>query len=255
MSSSTGCSERPILIEVNGVELPFFLHVPSVQEESPVVIMFHGFTGNKIENARLFVNLSRALCERGIGSVRFDFRGHGEGPGSFEDFDIEQAISDAKAVVEKASKFKEFNESGMGILGLSMGGQIAIRVAHDINRIKAAALLSPAIDFSGIRRRLAEGSKDGYVYWDSMRMRVDKLTKIAEYNAMEIAGDLRVPLLIVHSKDDAAVPYSQSVNFYQRLKVSDKRLILLEEGDHVFSKFEVRANVIKEVVDWFSARL
>ncbi len=43
-------------------------------------------------------------------------------------------------------------------------------------------------------------------------------------------------ILIIHSKDDSVVPYTQSVEFHNRVKC-EKKLVLLEEGGHVFNTY------------------
>lgn len=49
------------------------MHVPDgTHGKAPMVVMFHGFTGNKVESHFIFVKLSRELEKVGIGSFRFE---------------------------------------------------------------------------------------------------------------------------------------------------------------------------------------
>lgn len=58
------------------------LHVPGdANGKLPIVCIYHGFTGNKMEPHFIFIKLSRLLEKKGIASVRFDFGGSGEGDG------------------------------------------------------------------------------------------------------------------------------------------------------------------------------
>ncbi|KLU63127.1 hypothetical protein CEB3_c04770 [Peptococcaceae bacterium CEB3] len=51
-------------------------------EEIPAVILFHGFTGTKLEPHRLLLKISHALEKLGFASFRFDFLGSGESDGA-----------------------------------------------------------------------------------------------------------------------------------------------------------------------------
>jgi len=71
------CLEEPHVFESHGYSLSAYLHIPQTERIPPIVILFHGFTGNKIESGRLYVDLSRELCKEGVAVMRFDYRGHG----------------------------------------------------------------------------------------------------------------------------------------------------------------------------------
>ncbi|MCQ6268732.1 alpha/beta hydrolase [Fictibacillus sp. WQ 8-8] len=77
--------ENLIAIEVNGLTLRGMSHKPKVNNLSkyPIVIIFHGFTGSRVDGNFLFVRFARELSRQGIGCVRFDFSGSGESDGSF----------------------------------------------------------------------------------------------------------------------------------------------------------------------------
>ena len=55
----------------------------------PGVVLFHGFTGDRMESHWLFVKCSRALARAGIASLRFDFYGSGESEGEFSEVTLQ----------------------------------------------------------------------------------------------------------------------------------------------------------------------
>src|SRR3972149_4115310 len=82
-----------------------------------ILIMAHGFSSNK--NTKNFVKLSEMLRTKGISSFRFDFWGHGESDGKFENITISEAVDD----ILNAIKFvKELGYKNIGLLGSSFGG-------------------------------------------------------------------------------------------------------------------------------------
>lgn len=89
-----------------------------------------------------------------------------------------------------------------------------------------------------------------YIYiFGSFRTRVDALEDMGKYNAIELADEISIPMLIIHAKDDQVVPYTQSTEFFEKLKIQDKKLILLDEGGHVFSIYISKTRVITEIVN------
>src|SRR5271155_5466123 len=73
-------------------------HLAAVLHRAPgkrLVILCHGFTGNKIESGRLFVQTARALQQAGISALRFDFMGSGDSSGEFNQMTPDTQIQDA----------------------------------------------------------------------------------------------------------------------------------------------------------------
>ena len=72
-------------VEIDGDhgKLSAVVQTPDGKKNFPLVIICHGFTGNK--NSDLLKNLAYGLENRGIASIRFDFNGHGDSEGNFQD--------------------------------------------------------------------------------------------------------------------------------------------------------------------------
>lgn len=70
--------EIPVVFGKEGHRLVGILHSVDDGERKPGVVLFHGFTGNKIEPHRLFVKIARKLASIGINVLRFDFYGSGD---------------------------------------------------------------------------------------------------------------------------------------------------------------------------------
>jgi len=243
------CVERPVTFLSSDYELMGVVHIPSTGFNSSI-IMLHGFTGNRVEAGRLFVDLARALCSIGVSVLRFDFRGHGDSPLSFEDFRLDYALEDAENAVEYVEA--TLKPRRIGLLGLSMGGHIAVKTAYRLgDRVSSLVLLAPAIDFGKIMEEVVKGIPvvgDTYILGPH-RLRREGVESIIRSNAMSLAEGIKSPTLIIHAKNDEAVPYTQSVEFYNKLRV-EKKLTLLDEGGHVFTTYASRSRVIEEVSEW-----
>ncbi|MFP3310674.1 MAG: alpha/beta fold hydrolase [Caldivirga sp.] len=250
------CVEVPSMINLGDGWIFSIIDRPNEPGKYPVVIMFHGFTGTHIESGRLYVDIARELCGNGMATVRFDYRNHGDSSGPFEDFSIDNALEDAAFMVKYALGLEFVNSSRVAFLGLSMGGHITLKTYERMSTVpKALVLLSPAIDFSGLGRVASQGARGDYVYFGPYRLRLSNVLRLANSNAMGVAELVNVPILIIHSKDDQAVPYQQSVEFHSRVKYSDKTLMLLDKSGHTFDDYEVRVNVINTIVKWLGDKL
>jgi len=122
-------------------------HIPekSLDEKVPAVILFHGFTGTKLEPHRLFLKISRALEKQGIASFRFDFLGSGESDGDFEEMTVSKEIEEAHAIVDFVKRDGRIDPSRIYLLGLSMGGLVASVVAGERpNDVAKLILMAPA---------------------------------------------------------------------------------------------------------------
>ena len=111
--------EKPVVFENEGQQIVGMLHAPDGAEGlSPAVVMFHGFTGTKVEPHRLFVKTARRLAEEGFYVLRFDFRGSGDSEGEFREMTLEGEISDAKASLDFILSQPGVDRGRIGVIGL-----------------------------------------------------------------------------------------------------------------------------------------
>jgi exosortase A-associated hydrolase 1 len=76
--------EEPIQFTCKGKRLYGILHLPEREAPSQdVVIMVTGGPQTRYGSHRLYVQLARFLCERGIAVFRFDYEGMGDSEGEF----------------------------------------------------------------------------------------------------------------------------------------------------------------------------
>ena len=75
------------------------------KQPSKVVIMCHGISSHKQEYLDMFAHLSEMLTKCDIGSIRFDYRGHGESSGNSLDFSVISQIIRSGAYSSKKSAF------------------------------------------------------------------------------------------------------------------------------------------------------
>ena len=79
---TASAQSQDISIDGDHGKLSAILQTPAAQKKYPLVIICHGFTGNKY--SLLLKSLANDLEAAGIASIRFDFNGHGKSEATFK---------------------------------------------------------------------------------------------------------------------------------------------------------------------------
>jgi hypothetical protein len=246
------------------------LHLPAGSPPKagwPSVLMCHGFTGQRLEAHFLFVKTSRALAEKGLASLRFDFRGSGESSGRFRDMSVLTEVADALAAWEYLGRLPGLNPGRRALLGLSFGGAVAALLAGGLaalGRPPAGCVLWSAVGdlaelwkarIAGLARR-GRGrlrlplERDGHQL--GRRFFAD-LARVPR--PVEALGASGVPALIVQGTADDAVPVAHARAFAAACGRRRATLRILAGYDHTFARTDRERRVIALTARWLGAKL
>lgn len=201
-------------VEIKGTlgrTLRGYLDLP--QDSSHLVVMFHGYTGNKTEHNGFFRTLSRQLSEKNIASLRMDYGCNGESDGEFVDFHFDEAIKDAKLMLDYAYSLTDITE--VSVLGFSMGGAIAAIVCN-YKPIKKLLLWSPAADFSkNLRRKyeLAPKMENGNVYSPAFELTLALVESTEKFDFYAEADKFNNQVLIIQGRKDKSVDFLKAMEY------------------------------------------
>ena len=98
--------ETDLSFFVKGKKVVGTLSLPDSDTKAPVVLLIHGFTGNRHESVSKsapkgkFALLASKLSEVGIASLRIDMRGSGQSAGSLENITAFTELEDAIAACD-----------------------------------------------------------------------------------------------------------------------------------------------------------
>lgn len=111
--------------------------IDGADEKAPVVVLCHGFTDRM--GTEPLESVARALLERGFQVVQFDFNGHGESGGTFEEMTVSNEVLDTLAVLERYAERRKV------LVGHSQGGVVAALAAARATpgTVEALVLLAP----------------------------------------------------------------------------------------------------------------
>jgi len=240
------------------------LHIPE-GTPAPAAIFCHGFTGNRVESHRLFVHAARELCNRGFVTLRFDFRGSGESEGLFESMTISEEMSDLVTALRWLHDRKEILKDRIGIVGLSLGGVVAILTAADDERIKAVCAWSTPAELGGLENTARSIFGESRIevlmerrYFDlpsgdriGRGFLMDALTHDISRSVARISPR---PFLIVHGTNDQTIPVSHAEKLFDSAK-EPKEKFLVEDADHTFNRWDWQWKVINRTAEWFEEKL
>ena len=225
-----------------------------------IAVLCHGFLSGK--NSTTNKTLTRNLTTRGIATFRFDFFGHGDSDGPFEEITTTLAMHQTEAALDLLTA-RGYDR--IGLVGSSFGGLVAILTAARRSDIDCLALKCPVVDFAE-ELRVTLGP-DELPLWqstgaipnvlggaDRVRLRYDFYEDCLRQIAYEPAERITVPTLIVQGERDECVPLHQSRRLYDALR-GPKRLILLPDADHQFTRAEDFHQMTTLISDWLVSHL
>ena len=147
----TGLTARPALADdvtvrtPDGVALKGVWHAPA--QQAPAVLLVHSYLRSHTD----WDVAAAQLQEAGFGVLAIDLRGHGMSPGTLPSDSLQPLVVDVKAALAWMRAEPTVNASKLGVAGLSMGTTLALLAAGSDTSVKSVALVSPAMEFRGLR--------------------------------------------------------------------------------------------------------
>ncbi len=208
------------------------------------VILCHGLTGPG-KSGEIFDDLALALIRAGYASFRFDFRGHGESGGGYNDVTLSGEERDLEAAVGflKTSGYANF-----GIVAASFGaGPACLFLRENQKAAKAIVFWNPVLEYRWLF--------DSGTPWAKSNFGADAMVKMQHAGFLEIGKSklkigqgyvnemnwlkplehmqaLTLPVLFVHGDNDEIIPHDQSVNYAKSFRSA--RVEIIPGGDHGF---------------------
>jgi pimeloyl-ACP methyl ester carboxylesterase len=183
--------------------------------------------------------------------LRFDYSGHGQSGGRFEEATLSHWLEESLALMRMATQGPQV------IVGSSMGGYLALLAARalwqagEAQRLAGLVLIAPAVDFTEalmwqkfspkVKQMIErEGAWERPSAYSAERYRITKRL-IEEGREHLLLGSLietGCPVRILQGVQDPDVPWSHAVELSARLAQDDVVLTLVKDGDHRLSRPE-----------------
>jgi alpha-beta hydrolase superfamily lysophospholipase len=200
----------------DGITLAGTWHEPS-SRPAAAVILVHMLQKSR----RDWEQFASGIAGEGIGALTFDLRGHGESPGGPQDYAA--MIQDVRAARRFVAARADVTPSRIGIAGASIGASLAALEAADDSTVVSLALLSPTLDYRGLRLEPA----------------------IRKYGAR--------PMLLIASDDDGYAV--RSMRELQKAGGGVRETVLLSRAGHGTTMLANDPDLMRRLVDWFRRTL
>jgi alpha-beta hydrolase superfamily lysophospholipase len=215
-------AQRLTLRTEDGVSIAATWYEPSIRP-APAVILVHMLHRSRGD----WDGLARRLTAEGIGALALDLRGHGESGGRAggdgNEPDYPSMVLDLRAARTYLAQRSGVQTVRIGIMGASIGANLATLAASDDPSIASLALLSPSLDYRGLRIEAA---------------------------ARKIGGR---PVLMVASDDD---PYAlRSARELQKAGGGPRDIHVVRQAGHGTAMLARDPDLSRVLVDWFRRTL
>ena len=237
----------------DGLFLTGFMVAPKAPGEFPCIVFNRG--GNQdmgqLQLVGTVVEIMAPLAAKGYVVVGTNYRGNSGGEGK-EQFGGDD-VNDVRNLIKSLSEFEKANTEKIGLLGISRGGMmnyLTLKSEPGLN-IKAIVNIGGITDMNEtIKHHHQIEDVAIELIPDFHQNRETELEKrSAVYWADELPKD--VPILILHSKEDQHVSYSQIPSFADSLLAYGvpHKLVSFEDDNH--GLLNPREIVKELVLTWF----
>ncbi|MGO8116029.1 alpha/beta hydrolase [Rhizobium leguminosarum] len=218
---------------------------------APALVWLSGYRSDM--SGTKAVELDGLAAELGLACIRLDYSGHGLSGGSFGDGTISRWLEEALAVIRHVAPDRVI------LVGSSMGGWIALRLAQELARqggmtldgpkLAGMVLIAPAPDFTSEliepnlkakeRKSLAERGyfEERSQYSPEPNIYTRALIEDGRKNrVLDGIIETGCPVHILHGMKDADVPHAHAMKLVEHLPADDVVLTFVRDGDHRLSR-------------------
>jgi dienelactone hydrolase len=136
---------RPVVFAApDGLMLAGMLYEASARP-APAVVLVHMLGRSKDE----WIAFAERLQDNGITALAIDLRGHGQSGGNGADFPV--MVGDVQAALAWLGSRPGVRPASIGVVGASLGANLAMLAAADLSTPPAVASISPSLDYRGLR--------------------------------------------------------------------------------------------------------
>lgn len=238
-----------------GAQLAARFDLPELEPRA-VALFAHCFTCSKEGRAATFI--ARALVEKGIALLRFDFTGLGGSEGDFGNTGFSSNVAD---LVAAAAWMRTQQRPPAVLIGHSLGGAAVLAAAGEIPECRAVVTLNAPFSPDHVTRQFrdslqlieGDGVAEVTLGGRTFRIRKEFLEDLAGQRPAQRIASLRRALLVLHAPTDTVVGIDNAQAIFTAAK-HPKSFVALG-GDHLLSRPEDARYAADVIVAWSSRYL
>jgi uncharacterized protein len=252
-----------VRVKSQEVELIATLHYPQRvvenNERVPLIIICHGFVGNRIGVNRLFVKAANHFASNGFAVLRFDYEGCGESPGEYGSYGLERFIEQTRDVVTFVSGLEFVDPDQLILLGHSLGGAVTALTAGIDRRVKKLILWSavgqPFHDIVNIvgYDEYQKTSVNPFIDHEGYALTNQFFSSLRKYNPLKACQAFSGDVFLAHGNRDDVIPVDYCFLYDQAFKLGQSRNCSKEVilgADHVYSTIGGSKQLFNRTLDF-----
>jgi pimeloyl-ACP methyl ester carboxylesterase len=232
-------------IPSNGISMVANLRRPSTGRQPPLVILLPGLDSTKEE----FFNWENVFLQRGLATVSLDGPGQGEtGYHSTIRPDYEVAVA---ALLDSLADRNDLDLMRIGVVGVSMGGYYAPRVAAFEPRVKAVAPIGGPYNFGECWDQLPLLTRETFMHHSGAATEAEGRERALQLSLAGVAERISQPMLVIFGKLDRLIPWQQAERLAAEAPKAE--LVMYPDGNHVCNNIPYKYRPL--VGDWLREQL
>ncbi len=243
-------------VNQEGQTLSGLLEMPA-GEVLATALFAHCFTCSK--DIAAASRISKALANKGLAVLRFDFTGLGNSDGDFANTNFSSNIEDLTAAAKHLAS--EIAPPAL-LIGHSLGGAAVLAAAGRIPEAKAVVTIgAPSTPghvrhlFAGSEAEIMEnGQAEVHLAGRKFTIKDQFIHDIESHSLEQQVARLNKALLICHSPVDETVPIDEAARIYTHAK-HPKSFLSLDNADHLLTRRADSEYAAAVIAAWVSRYL
>ncbi|MFZ4121932.1 MAG: alpha/beta hydrolase family protein [Caulobacterales bacterium] len=235
----------------DGAALSARLETPTTQPRA-YALFAHCFTCGKDSSAT--VRIARALAEREIAVLRFDFTGLGQSDGDFANTNFSSNVAD---LVAAADYLRDHHAAPKLMIGHSLGGAAVLAAAHSVPEVRAVATIAAPSDTDHVTHQFAanlgdiERTGQAEVWLAGRRFTLNRqfVENLAHQNQQDRIATLKRALLVLHAPTDEVVGIENAATIFTAAK-HPKSFVSLDSADHLLTSSQDAKYAAEVISAW-----
>ena len=216
----------------------------------------------------MYARLADALAERGVGSLRIDFRGFGKSDGDTGSTTVGAQVEDAEAAYQYLTGLDWVDPARIGVIGFSLGGGISTIAAGThpdwfksmVTWSSVGEMVPDFID-SLSQEAFDTAAEKGVVGldlgWRTIVLKKDFFDSLGQYDLAALIQEFPGALLAVAGDQDFSAAYAPG--FVESATGDPKEAWIVPGGDHIYQVLTddqtMADSVIQRTAEWFQETL
>jgi pimeloyl-ACP methyl ester carboxylesterase len=257
--------QKHVTIPWKGHHLAATIHYPTERADLekntcyPLVVICHGFIGNRVGVNRLFFKAAQELAEDRYVVIRFDYAGCGESDGDYGQNGWDDLIDQTNDVIDFGLKWKGVDASRLILLGHSLGGAVASWVAANDPRVKKLILWAPVgqpykdiVSIVGAEE-VEKLKRETFIDYMGYQLTAHFFHSLSLYHPLEEASRFQGDVLILHGTNDEDIPAEYCLHYASAFQTREKgtcKKLLITGANHTFSSWSSQKRLFTETRRW-----